>query len=102
MTTITFQEIDTAQMNHILAYAQNEKLKFDFSEPVYTAIIEKTPDNWYIGQCEQVPGALTQGRTIAEVKENLKEAIQLILESEREHRQMHESKKNNRRKLAVC
>lgn len=50
----------------------------------YTAIIQKTPSGWYIGQCEQVPGALTQGKTIVEVKENLKEAIQLVLEAERD------------------
>ena len=32
-----------------------------------------------MGQCEQVPEAMTQGRTIEEVRENLKEAITLIL-----------------------
>ena len=50
----------------------------------YTAIIEQTDDGWYIAQCEQVPGALTQGRTLEEVRENLKEAICLVLESEKE------------------
>ena len=50
----------------------------------YTAIIQKTEDGWYIGQCEQIPGALTQGKTIEEVKENLKEAIQLVLETEKD------------------
>jgi len=50
----------------------------------FTAIIEKTPSGWYIGQCEQVPGALTQGKTVGEVKENLKEAITLVLEAERD------------------
>jgi len=50
----------------------------------YTAIIEKTPNGWYIAQCEQVPGALTQGRTLEEVRENLKEAIFLVLEAEKD------------------
>jgi len=50
----------------------------------YTAIIEKTANGWYIAQCEQVPGALTQGKTLEEVQENLKEAISLVLESEKE------------------
>ena len=50
----------------------------------YTAIIEKTSDNWYIAHCAEVPNAHTQGKTIEEVKENLKEAIALILECERE------------------
>ena len=45
-------------------------------------IIEKT-DKWYIGSSPDVPGALTQGRTIGEVKENMKEAIFLILEAEK-------------------
>ncbi len=34
---------------------------------------------WYIGWVEEVPGANTQGRTLREVKENLKEALALIL-----------------------
>ena len=50
----------------------------------YTAIIEKTEDGWYIAHCAQVPNAHTQGRTIEEVKENLKEAIKLILDCEKE------------------
>jgi len=50
----------------------------------YTAVIKKTPDGWWIAQCEQVPGALTQGRTHEEVITNLKEAIILVLEAERE------------------
>ena len=50
----------------------------------YTAIIVKTSNGWYIDQCEQVPGALTQGKTLEEVQENLKEAIFLVLESEKE------------------
>ena len=50
----------------------------------YTAIIEKTDDSWYIAHCAEVPNARTQGRTLEEVKENLKEAIELILDCEKE------------------
>ena len=50
----------------------------------YTAIIKEIEDGWYMGQCEQIPNAITQGQTIDEVKENLKEAIELVLEAERE------------------
>ena len=68
----------------------------------YTAIIQKTSDGWYIGQCEQVPGAMTQGKTIEEVKENLKEAIQLVLETEKDLcRKRHEGEKFIRRKIAM-
>ena len=50
----------------------------------YTAIIEQTSDGWYIAHCAEVPNAHTQGLTIEEVIENLKEAVELILSCERE------------------
>jgi predicted RNase H-like HicB family nuclease len=34
--------------------------------------------DWWIGYSEDVPGALTQGKTLEEAKENLIDAIQLI------------------------
>ena len=51
----------------------------------YTAIFKKMSNGWFFAQCEQVPGAMTQGETIEEASENLREAIQLVLEAEREH-----------------
>ena len=50
----------------------------------YTAIVKEIEDGWYMAQCEQIQGALTQGRTIEEAKENLKGAIILLLEDEME------------------
>jgi len=50
----------------------------------YTAIFQKMSNGWYFAQCEQVPGAMTQGATIEEAKENLKEALQLVLEAEKD------------------
>ncbi len=52
-------------------------------ESIFTAIFEKAND-WYIGYVEELPGANTQGRTLEEVRENLREAIELILLSNRE------------------
>lgn len=52
-------------------------------ERTFEATIEKR-GKWYIGWVDAVPGALSQGRTIKEVEENLKEAVQLVLESQRE------------------
>ena len=45
-----------------------------------TAIIEKAPEGGYWAICPEVPGANGQGETVEEAKENLKEAIALILE----------------------
>ncbi|MBM3748894.1 MAG: type II toxin-antitoxin system HicB family antitoxin [Acidobacteria bacterium] len=35
---------------------------------------------WWVAWTDDVPGALTQGRTLAEARENLKDAIALMLE----------------------
>ncbi|WP_419663312.1 conserved uncharacterized protein, UPF0150 [Desulfosarcina variabilis str. Montpellier] len=49
-----------------------------------TAIIEKAPEGGYWAICLEVPGANGQGETIFEAKENLKEAVSLILEDRME------------------
>jgi len=48
----------------------------------FTAAIKKE-GKWYIGWVEEVPGVNTQGKTIKEVRSNLKEALTLILETNR-------------------
>ena len=52
-------------------------------ESTFTAVFEKDGD-WYIGYVEELPGAYTQGRTLEEARENLREAIELILLANRE------------------
>jgi predicted RNase H-like HicB family nuclease len=49
----------------------------------FTAIFQKE-GKWWIGWAEELPGANTQGKTLEEARENLKEAILLILEANRE------------------
>ena len=46
----------------------------------FTAIYKKSED-WYLGWIEEVPGVNTQGKTLGEVKENLREALLLVLET---------------------
>ena len=46
-----------------------------------TAIIEKSDDGWYVGLIEEFPAALSQGKTIAELKHNLLDALQLLIET---------------------
>jgi predicted RNase H-like HicB family nuclease len=64
----------------------------------YTAIIEKTPDGWYAAQCAQIPEAITQGRTLEETKENLVDAIELVLQVKKE-RAIKEVKTQKNRKI---
>lgn len=48
----------------------------------FTAIYKKS-NKWYLGWIEEIPGVNTQGKTLKEVKENLREALLLILETNR-------------------
>lgn len=46
----------------------------------FTAVYRKR-GRWYLGWIEEIPGVNTQGKTLREAKENLKEALLLILET---------------------
>jgi len=48
----------------------------------FTAVYKKS-GKWYSGWVEEIPGVNTQGRTLKEAKENLKEALVLIIETNR-------------------
>lgn len=48
-----------------------------------TKVFQKVPQG-YIGFVEELPGANTQGDTLEEARSNLEEAIELILEANRE------------------
>jgi predicted RNase H-like HicB family nuclease len=50
-----------------------------------TAVYIAVPEG-YIAFVEELPGANTQGATLDEVRENLKEAVELVLEANREFR----------------
>ena len=49
----------------------------------FTAVFQKVPEG-YIGYVEELPGANTQGATLEEARENLKEAVELVLEANRQ------------------
>jgi len=38
---------------------------------------------WVVAYVEEIPGVNTQGKTLAEAKRNLKEALELVLQSNR-------------------
>ncbi len=48
-----------------------------------TAIFMQVPEG-YIAFIEELPGANTQGDTLEETRENLREAVELVLEANRE------------------
>ena len=48
-----------------------------------TAVYQKVPEG-YIGFVEELPGANTQGTSLEDTRENLREAVQLVLEANRQ------------------
>jgi predicted RNase H-like HicB family nuclease len=56
-------------------------------EMMLTAVFEEVPESeggGYLAYAEELPGAITEGDTLDEARENLRDAIALLLEANRE------------------
>jgi predicted RNase H-like HicB family nuclease len=51
---------------------------FDFRK--FTIYVKKEEEGGYSGKCLELPAAISQGETIDELKNNMVEAIQLVIE----------------------
>lgn len=49
----------------------------------FTSVIEKR-GKWYVAYVEEIPGVNTQGKTLTEARRNLKEALAMVIEANRE------------------
>ena len=69
----------------------------------YTIIIEKNPSTGiYVGQCAQIPEAMSQGNSLGQLMENMKEAIELAIECRREDmKALYADRKVFHRRLTV-
>jgi predicted RNase H-like HicB family nuclease len=47
-------------------------------------IIEKGENGWLVGQLEELPAVMSQGKSLPELKENIMDALNLYLEVQRE------------------
>jgi predicted RNase H-like HicB family nuclease len=50
----------------------------------YTLVIKQGQSGFLIGQLKELPAVFTQGLTVAEVKENLADVLEMYLEDMRE------------------
>lgn len=57
------------------------KISSNVGKVRYTVLVHKEYEGGYSGQCLELPGAISEGETIKELKENMVDAIQLVLES---------------------
>ena len=39
-------------------------------------------EGWYVGRLKEIPGVFSQGESLAELEENIREAYRLIIETE--------------------
>ncbi|HEX2062778.1 MAG TPA: type II toxin-antitoxin system HicB family antitoxin [Thermoanaerobaculia bacterium] len=49
----------------------------------FTAVFQRADEGGYIAFVEELPGANTQGETLEEARENLREAVEMVLEANR-------------------
>jgi predicted RNase H-like HicB family nuclease len=47
---------------------------------IYHVALQKGQDGWTVAKCLELPGAISQGKTVDEAQKNIIEAISLLLE----------------------
>lgn len=67
---------------------------------MFTAVFQSC-DGWWAAYIEEMPGVNTQGKTIDEARENLKEALLLVMETNRALARQTESADCIREKLEI-
>lgn len=66
----------------------------------FTAVYKKT-GKWYSAWIEEISGVNTQGKTLAEARENLQDAIMLVIETNRLANQPKKNERVRREQIAV-
>src|SRR3954465_15774199 len=51
---------------------------------LYHTIIKPEPNGVYVGWVEEIPGTISKGRSLAECRENLRDALKLMVETHRD------------------
>ena len=55
-------------------------------------------DDWYVGQLVEVPGVMSQGETLEELQENIRDAYELVLKDSRSRVSPHSRSKS----IPIC
>jgi predicted RNase H-like HicB family nuclease len=67
--------LNTHRLNVILVKMEGKSLN-------YTVLIEQDEDGIYIAKVPDIPGCYTQGKTVEQAMERVREAIQVCLDAE--------------------
>ena len=55
----------------------------------YHILTSRSPEGGFTGQCMEISGAISEGETLEELSENMREAIDLVIESIQERAKMN-------------
>ena len=50
----------------------------------YHTIIKPEPNGWFVGWVEEIPGTISQGRSLDECRRNLRDSLELMVETHRD------------------
>jgi predicted RNase H-like HicB family nuclease len=50
----------------------------------YHTIIKPEDNGWFVGWVEEIPGTITQAKSLDECRQNLRDALQLMVETHRD------------------
>jgi predicted RNase H-like HicB family nuclease len=50
----------------------------------YHTIIKPQNSGWFVGWVEEIPGTITHGKSLEECRENLRDSLQVMLETHRD------------------
>jgi predicted RNase H-like HicB family nuclease len=50
----------------------------------YHTIIKPERNGWFVGWVEEIPGTITQGRSLDECRRNLRDSLELMVETHRD------------------
>jgi predicted RNase H-like HicB family nuclease len=50
----------------------------------FHTIIKPERNGWFVGWVEEVPGTITQGKSLSECRRNLRDALELMIETHRQ------------------
>jgi predicted RNase H-like HicB family nuclease len=49
----------------------------------FHTIIKPERNGWFVGWVEEIPGTITQGKSLSECRRNLRDALELMIETHR-------------------
>lgn len=59
-------------------------MKTSIKELQFKVIVERDENGIYVAEVPELPGCYTQGKTLEEARERIKETIKLVLESDKD------------------